>query len=151
METEPMRILLMSALILSAVTTVHAEETAININRTNQSKRSGQRFHISVVEKYNLPTITVLIAKREGERLLRADLMLYDQPADTVQGARPLAGIPVQPTSAPDSDGQVLVFHLARDLAPKCRLGLIVAETARDAKKATTTYVVDLQSYFPRR
>ncbi len=138
------------ALVLSAVPTVNAEDVTIEINKTTQGPRSGQRFRISVVEKYNLPTITVSIAKRDDERLLRADLIIYDQQGDRIQGDRPIAGIPVQPTAATDSEDQVLVFHLARDLAPKCRLGILVTKTAPDVKNVRTTYLVDLQSYFPK-
>jgi hypothetical protein len=144
-----MRILSATILVLSTVSAVNADVSTVPFDNITQQERSGERFKVSVVEKYGNTTITVNIAKRDGERFVGANLHIYDKRIYRITDHQQVGRIPLAATAGKDDGDQQVSLHLFRELATKCRLGIYVDSTSQNAKQAKTYFLIDIGSYFP--
>ncbi|TWU38603.1 hypothetical protein [Novipirellula artificiosorum] len=144
-----MRILFASILTCSAVAMVNADVSTVQFDKTTQRERAGDRFVVSVVEKYGNTIITVSIAKRIDERFVGANLHVYDQRIQRDTKRKQIGRIPVAATAGSHGEDQQVSLYMSRELATKCRLGISIGDESPDAKQSKTYYLIDVGSYFP--
>lgn len=117
-----------------------ADVGLILVNQENHREASGDRFRVSVRPNRGVADVHVFVPRRDGEKLIRADLSV-------TEGDKPRASMPIATRAAKNDIGFYITMQMDQTFAERCRLSLLIDSTTQE--NVGTSYMIELGTYFP--